>query len=314
MSGNIVYTAPAIEPVTLADVKRELNLDTTSFSTSTTSDTSITIATRSAGTVNGTASTVEGYKSLALLQVGTVEATGTLNVKLQDSDDGETWADVTSGAFTEVTPSNDNAEFEKEYTGLKTYLRAVGVVANANAEYSVSIIKYAHTGDEDTKLNLMITSARQHAEEYLMRALIQQTRKQYLDRWPSGDTILIDYPKLSSVTSIVYKDTDGTEATFSSSYYIVETNTTPGRIVLGWGYSWPTTILYPSNPICITYVCGYGTATTDVPEQIRQGILYDVRGMYEFANPDSQYGPEAIRQFRNTVVHPCYAHYRDIRW
>ena len=42
-------------------------------------------------------------------------AGGTVDVKLQHSDDGAAWSDVGSGAFTQVTESNDNAVYEKVY-------------------------------------------------------------------------------------------------------------------------------------------------------------------------------------------------------
>jgi hypothetical protein len=56
---------------------------------------------------------------------------------------------------------------------------------------------------------------------------------------------------------VKYTDTDDDETTFSSSYYSVDTDDEPGRIVLDYGQSWPSVALSPLNPIEVQFVCGY---------------------------------------------------------
>ena len=46
------------------------------------------------------------------------------------------------------------------------------------------------------------------------------------------------------------------------------------------GYTWPNESLYPSNPIEIEFVCGYGLAA-DVPEDIKDAMLLMTGEAYE---------------------------------
>jgi uncharacterized phiE125 gp8 family phage protein len=83
----------------------------------------------------------------------------------------------------------------------------------------------------------------------------------------------IPKPPLQSVSSIKYKDDDGTETTWSASGYIVDTDSEPGRVVLAYGESWPSVTLYPAAPIQVTYVAGYGDDPHDLPQHLRQAML-----------------------------------------
>jgi uncharacterized phiE125 gp8 family phage protein len=230
--------------------------------------------------LEGTAVDVLGYNVLVLLEAGTNGDGGTVDVKLQHSDDDTTYTDVTSGAFTQVTTANDNATYEKEYTGGKQYLRAVSTVAGNACEFGVSIIKQSPTSAEDTLLEALITTARQHVENYLRRSLITQTWELWLDDWPGRDHIEIPLPPLASVSSVKYYDTDDTEATFSSDYYFVDTKSEPGRVCLNYGESWATTVLRDYNGVCVTFTSGYGSAT-DVPKPIKQAMLLLIGHLYE---------------------------------
>lgn len=138
------------------------------------------------------------------------------------------------------------------------------------------------TADDDTYIETLIKAARKHIEEAILnRALITQTWEYYLDEFPAENYIEIPYPKLQSITSLKYKDSDGNETTWNSSNYITDIVSVPGRIVLAYGKSWPSLTLYPSNPITIKFVAGYGDAATTVPEPIIQAILILVAHLYE---------------------------------
>ena len=144
--------------------------------------------------------------------------------------------------------------------------------------------KQCEIGDEthhDDYVESLIKAATGRAEQYLHRRLITQTWTLYLDGWPVGTEIIIPFGKLASVTTIKYKDTDGDQTTLSSDDYIVDINTEPGRVVLGYQKSWPTTTLYPSNPIEIEFVCGYGDAGSDVESSILHAIKLDISDLFE---------------------------------
>jgi len=135
--------------------------------------------------------------------------------------------------------------------------------------------------DDDALILSLIKAARDWAETFTRRALITQTWRLSLEKWPSSDTIEVPLPPLQSVSSIAYKDKDGTQSTFSSSSYIVDTDKTPGEIVLAYGESWPGGSLYPTSPIAITFAAGYGASASSVPASIRQAMLLLIGHLYE---------------------------------
>ena len=137
-----------------------------------------------------------------------------------------------------------------------------------------------HT-NEDSYIDLLITAARKKAEQYTRRKFIQATLTGYLDVWPDSDYITLPFGNLSSVTSVKYTNTAGTQSTFSSDDYIVESAVEPGKIVLGYGEVWPTAQLYPSLPIEIIFVAGYGDNANDVPDMIKHAIKFAVADLYE---------------------------------
>jgi uncharacterized phiE125 gp8 family phage protein len=148
-----------------------------------------------------------------------------------------------------------------------------------NLEDAKAHLRVDHDEDDDYILNLIMVAC-QYAETVTHRALITQTWIYYLDDFPDDDYIEIPYPPLQSVTSLKYTDYNNTQTEWANTNYIVDTASLPGKIVLAYGISWPTATLYPSNPIEITYVCGYGTPD-DIPESIKQGMKLDIGDMYE---------------------------------
>lgn len=139
--------------------------------------------------------------------------------------------------------------------------------------------------DEDTILQRVTDTAIIHVEQYLSRKLITQTWYAYYDDWPCGDAFILPFGSLQSVTAIKYTDTDGDESTWDSDEYHVETESQKGRVVLAYGYTWPSTVLKTSKPIEIEFVCGYGDTSTDIPEPIIQGILLTISDYYENREP-----------------------------
>jgi len=141
--------------------------------------------------------------------------------------------------------------------------------------------------EDDDYIESLIATATEKAEERLHRRLITQTWYYYLEGWPHGDTIVLPFGKLQSVTSVLYKDEDGDETEWSSDEYIVDIKTDPGEIVVAYGESYPSAGLYPSNPITIEFVCGYGLTGATVPPMIRHAMKLIISDLYE--NRETEY-------------------------
>lgn len=138
-----------------------------------------------------------------------------------------------------------------------------------------------------TNIDRITSAAIAFVEEYTARKLITQTWKMFLDEWPAGP-IKVAFGNLISVTHIKYTDTDEAQTTFSSDNYLVDTDSIPGRIILKYGQSWPSTTLSPKNPIEIQFVTGYGADSTTIPEDIRQGIMLMISHYNEVREPTLQ--------------------------
>ncbi|SMC38531.1 head-tail connector protein [Papillibacter cinnamivorans] len=279
-----IITAVTTEPVTLAEAKLHLRANSESFSDGIATSQSIapgshTIA-ASYGTV-GAAVDVLGYFSAVNLNAGACETGGSVAAKIQESDDFVTWTDFTGGAFTTVTEANDNSVQEIEYTGGKQYIRVAATVAGAACEFSADVITVTGEDAEDSLISDLVTAAREYCEAFTGRALAPQTLEAYLDRFPCRNHIELPMPPLQSVTSVKYKDSSGTETTMTAdTEYIVDVDSTVGRIVLPYGVTWPSFTAWTVNPIRVRYTAGY-SATNPMPKTIKQAMLLLICHWYD---------------------------------
>ncbi len=135
--------------------------------------------------------------------------------------------------------------------------------------------------EDDEYIKTLIKAATKKAEQYLRRRLITQTWYVYYNAWPKGSKeIVLPFGQLQSVTSIKYTDIDGTETTWSTTEYNIDTDADPGRVTLEYGYTWPTETLHPQNPIVIEFVCGYGDDGSDVEDMIKHAIKVMIDDLY----------------------------------
>ena len=132
---------------------------------------------------------------------------------------------------------------------------------------------------DDNLITALITAARQMAENYTGLALINQTWEYATDQFTDSQIPLRPAP-LSSIASITYKDSANVTQTLSSSVYEANTYEMPGKVMLKYNQVWPTTLLI-ENSILITFVAGYGTASSSVPAAIRAAILLIIGHLYE---------------------------------
>lgn len=124
----------------------------------------------------------------------------------------------------------------------------------------------------DAQIALLIPSIRLQAEHNLGRRLITQTVELVLDEFPCEDIDLL-LPDVQSVTSVKYRDSTGTEQTYISTAYSLDSDSTPCWLLPVT--NWPSTGDY-ANAVRIRYVVGYGPAAADVPANIRLWIITQV--------------------------------------
>ena len=196
-----LVTAPTIEPISLSELKLFLRIDSGSFADNIDETQSIVPGAHviAAGyTLVGTGVEVLGYTPVVILNSGTNGAGGTVDVKIQESDDDATYTDWSTGAFTQVTEANDDAIQEKAYTGTKRYIRTVATVATETCDFSTTVIRLAATSIEDDLLNAIITAAREHVEDITRRAILTQVWDKYLDGFPAENYIKLPFGNLQS--------------------------------------------------------------------------------------------------------------------
>ena len=149
------------------------------------------------------------------------------------------------------------------------------------------------TDDEDSLLTDFIETARRLIENYLGRALIQQTITLKMDFW-TGDVIELPRPPLISITAVETLDESDTATTYDSSNYYIITTSEPGKLVIKQSKTYPQNTTRDYGGFQIRYLAGYGSNATDVPQAIRDGIKMWATIFYESRVVENK-TPEKIR-------------------
>lgn len=289
-----IFAAPAVEPISLQEMKEHLRLDSGDFSDNLSTTTLIPPGAQvvTAGySIIGSYVDVLGMPSLVCIASGVVA--GQINCKVQDSDDHTNWGDVGSV----VTITNSNTKHEIAYTGAKRYVRVIAQVLTGTSNFGAYLLTYLSGTTEDDLLSAAITAARQQAEAITRRALITQTWDMALDAFPMSDAfnkatramceILLPLGRLQSIYSFAYTKESGEEVSLTTTTdYLADTFSEPGRLVLPLGVSWPSFSLYAINAVRVRFVCGYGDTAETVPATIRAAIKMMAADLY--ANRESQ--------------------------
>jgi uncharacterized phiE125 gp8 family phage protein len=104
-----------------------------------------------------------------------------------------------------------------------------------------------------------------------------------LEGFPCGSEVELPGGNLGAITSVVYVDADGAEQTLDADTYEADTVSVPGRLLLAYDESWPST-RSQWNAVRVRYTVGWAVA--DVPAPIKQALLLLVAQLYEHRVPE----------------------------
>jgi uncharacterized phiE125 gp8 family phage protein len=152
--------------------------------------------------------------------------------------------------------------------------------------------------DEDTLLTGFIVAARQACENYLGRALIEQTISMRMDFWPDG-LIELPRPPLLLITTVKTVDDSNTETVYASTNYYVMTTGLMGTIAIRDDATPPYNYDRQYGGFLVTYQAGYGSTAASVPQVIRDGVKLWAMDIYENRVVRDEPPPEAISLLKN---------------
>ncbi len=125
---------------------------------------------------------------------------------------------------------------------------------------------------EDGFISTLISAARLHVESVTGRALISQTWRLVADDWPADRIILLPRSPLVSIDSITAFDAGGNPVSLALAQFQPQANMAPARIFLPEKIS-GSPDLREFNGIEVDYVAGFGSAPSDIPNDLRHALL-----------------------------------------
>lgn len=143
-------------------------------------------------------------------------------------------------------------------------------IADARAFLRIS------TESEDEILRRIIKTAREMVEADTGLALVDQTWRLRVDRWPrSGRLALFKYP-VKLVTSVVAYRPDGSAIIMEPEEFMLQHGRRPQRVYMAQ---------YPdAQTFCgleIDFIAGFGETGVEVPDALKQAILTLTAHLYE---------------------------------
>jgi uncharacterized phiE125 gp8 family phage protein len=143
---------------------------------------------------------------------------------------------------------------------------------------------------EDTLIASLILTSRLHVETALGLALITQSWRLLLDRWPLEKDLELPLRPLQTIEAVRVLPAEGAPALIDEAAYIADPVSVPPRLVRT-GVIWPQPGRV-ANGIEIDFTAGYGPSAADVPPPIRQALLLLIAYWYERREPIEVGAPE----------------------
>lgn len=143
-------------------------------------------------------------------------------------------------------------------------------VADARAYLRIS------TNSEDDILRRLIATARELVEAETGMALIDQTWRLRVDRWPrSGRLAIFKYPVKSVVSVVAYRP-DGTAISFAPEEFVLHHERRPQRVYMT---QYPDAASFTG--LEVDFIAGFGETSVGVPDAMKQAILTLTAHLYE---------------------------------
>jgi uncharacterized phiE125 gp8 family phage protein len=145
------------------------------------------------------------------------------------------------------------------------------------------------TAEDSYIRDFLIPTARRQCEAFARQVFVKRSFRQDIEGrcWPSYGQygigpIVLDRAPLESITSVAYYASGSTTTTtWSSTNYLADTATIPGRMYLAPGSSWPATSDTRHNAVQVTYVAGHSSTAEGVPTDYRHAVLLMCADLYE---------------------------------
>lgn len=136
----------------------------------------------------------------------------------------------------------------------------------------------------DSQLQLLLQAAREQFEHDTNRVCMTSTWALTGDCWwEHDDGWQIPLQPVTAISSLVYKDVNGTDQTWSSSNYVLDVRRAIPVVWYAYNVSVPTLYSVPSA-LTLTFTAGYSDAD-DVPARWKQAILMLAAYWFENATP-----------------------------
>lgn len=161
-----------------------------------------------------------------------------------------------------------------------TSLPAVEPVSLAEAKLHLRV----DHDDEDILILSLVSAARLHLEHVLGRAFITQGWLYLADDWPPGFAVELPLAPVQSIVAVKVYDADDVATTLAPSTYLLDGLSVPPRLVRRASTTWPRPGRI-ANGVEVSFICGHGSAATEVPPPLRQAVLLLVAHWYEHRQP-----------------------------
>lgn len=154
----------------------------------------------------------------------------------------------------------------------------------------------------DDLITTYIGAVRRMWEAQCLRTMLPVTWELVQDEFT--DALRLDYPMITSVTSVKYIDLDGVEQTLDPSDYQVDSDSQPGYVVPAYGVTWPETRVQ-ANAVRVRYVAGTWSAADDIDANVQLWMLAHVAHFFrnrESSTPENLQALPALRSLIDEYV------------